>query len=175
MKILRIILLFLLLMAIITCNDYDYYNPFIPNYWGKVDANLNGNVWHAVPYCRRSSWDHSRMTISMDRRNSYGELRESLDIFNVPKLEGSHKITATTSSPKPTEIGALLSTLLDDGDVFGDLFRYDSTLGSSFIQIIKWDSINGLICGSFDINLLRSNLNRPNLDYKDTLNISGIF
>ena len=108
-----------LVIAVISCSNPDVSEPSIPNYWGDVIAEFNGAIWNPTPFARPSARNDTLITIIMDNRNNNNELRESLSIANIPKINGTYPITIGTSE-STYEIGAYFWTYFEDGDVGGD-------------------------------------------------------
>jgi hypothetical protein len=169
------ILLLLLTASLLNCSNEDVYVSPRPDYWGEANMELNGGSYEVLPYAYWSAFNENTLTISLDRRNLNDEMRESLNIFNVPQQIGSYKITTGILEPQETGVGSLLGTYLEDGDVAGDIYRYDTTFDNSYINILEWNALTQEIRGSFYINLARDKKYIITPGLPDTILVKGSF
>ena len=108
-------------------------------YWGNVSANFNNKEWENGKIHGTSNTLNIGFDIIVDVYNEVGFLRESLHIYQIPKIEGVHSILNSIHQDSTNQPGALYNTLQDDGDVLGDVYRL--VIGeNNFIEI---SSING--------------------------------
>lgn len=162
-------------ISVICCtSDSIDKNPFFTPFYGEASINLNGNLLDVAPYANTSNWNDSNFNLILARLNENLFLESQVNFTNIPRIIGKHAIINGTL--EPTEgLGSIFSTYLYHGDVGGDLFRYDSTLNYSFIQLDSYNDINMEIEGTFQIQFLRSTEYISNPELPDTLNIHGTF
>lgn len=172
---LQSILLLLSVTVLLSCSKQDVYKPPRPNYWGEAHMELNGDYINLLPYGFWSSFNENTITIKLDRRNTNDELRESLNIFNIPQQKGTYNITTGILEPQETGVGSYLGIYLDDGDVAGDIFRCDTALNISYVEISEWDTISQEIRGLFYVNLIRDKKYLSTPGYPDTILVQGAF
>jgi hypothetical protein len=169
------VLLLLSIAMLLRCSKQDVYKPPRPDYWGEAHMELNGDSIDLLPYGFWSSFNENTITIKLDRRNTNDELRESLNIFNIPQQTGNYSIITGILEPQEIGVGSFLGTYLDDGDVAGDIFRCDSALNNSYVEILEWDTMSQKITGLFYINLIRDKKYVSTPGYPDTILIQGDF
>ena len=134
---------------------------------------LNGISHDVAPYAHTSNWNDTTFNLMLAQLDENYFLLSQLSISNVPRIVGHYPVIVgtgrTTEGP-----GAVFATYFH-GDVAGDLFRYNSMLSYSYIQLDKYDNINQEIEGSFNLQLVRSTEYIASPELPDTLNIHGTF
>jgi len=154
----------IVLMILISCQKEESFSPFVWPYWGEATALKNGSVWTPKVIGLQIENDTSTYSLQLDLYNSADIWRNALTIWGLKKNElGSFKIT---SDSIPEIISCFYTTILEDGDVLGDVFKLDKSV-ENFIDVTE---INGSeIKGKFNVTLIRDT-SRPNyLETSDTL------
>ena len=142
-------------ISIICCtSDSIDSNPFFKPFYGEASINLNGKLLDGAPYANTSNWNDTTFNLALAQLNENLFLVSQVSLFNIPKKLGKHTIIRGTYEPIEG-LGAVFSTYLYHGDVGGDLFRYDSTLNYSFIELDSYNDINMQIEGKFQIQFFR--------------------
>lgn len=149
-------------------------NPFYSEPNGSATLYLNDKEIEVVAYGRQSSINDSSFIVRISHLDGNLFIRSTLALQNIPKLEGEHILIHGLGSDVEGP-GAMYSTYISDGDVVGEIFRYSSELGQSFVVVERYDSINQVVVGNYNVLLKRVYGNEASSNLNDTLNIKGDF
>ncbi len=129
-------------------------NP-IPNiYTGIATALKNGEEWNSVTYFDEIESEPSLFILRADVYNNTGFWRET---FDIRRIQGNMDIQEITTPNNQNELYLLSSnygTLIDDGDVVGDIYSLDTTATNNFIQITNYNSFKAEIEGIFNVSFI---------------------
>jgi len=148
--------LFLTAILFFSCSNDDA----IPDiYTGEVTALKNGETWTAK--CYMSSITDSTYILRADTFSEQGFWRETFDIRQFVINFKKQKIVTLNRQNQKGLISANYSTIIDDGDVVGDIYELDTTATDNFIQILNYNASKNYIEGIFNVSL---NLSRDDED-----------
>ncbi len=166
------IILVLFIPFFFGCNKDDDLPPLNRDYWGSISVLKNREMWNpqiiglTVP-----TWPKV-YSIEMATYDSHNIQRYSLSIFGIPNDSlGVFKITEENAhDTKNGSISALYITIIEDGDVLGDVFLLDKS-ANNYIEITEIDSNE--VKGTFKISLKRDiTINTKYLEKADTIHFT---
>lgn len=146
------IVLFILIFGFIACSSDDDIGSDI--YTGTATALKNGEAWSSVAYFDEISTSPSSFILRADVYNNAGLWRETFDIRRIQPNLDIQEITSTDNQNDLGLLSADYSTLIDDGDVVGDIYGLDTTASNNFIQITSYNSSRAEIEGIFSVTLV---------------------
>lgn len=146
-------ILFILIFGLMACSKDD--NP-VPNiYTGIATASKNGEKWVSLAYFDVvNSSNPQSFILRTDIYNNVGFWRETFAIVRIQPNFDVQEITSTDNQNDPNLLSIYYSTLLDDGDILGDIYDLDTTATNNFIQIISYNSSRAEIKGTFNVSLI---------------------
>lgn len=149
-----LILFFLAILLIISCQKEDMSAETAPEYFGKAQALLNGSVWETDVRSRMSLFEDDNMfLLNIEKFSGAGIRINKLTIVQLPLSESffilrpyNVRDTATCS----------FGSFLSDGDVFGNYYVLDTTdLFSDWVSIDHFDPLTLEFNGRFEASMLR--------------------
>ncbi len=144
--------LFVLILGFMACNKDDGLNPVAI---GKATALKNGIDWSAnVSYFVKNVPFNIGFDIGLVVYNSEGHPRESLSFYRFKNHFEPQTIYLTNSQIENDSIGMFYTTLIDDGDVVGDIYSLDTITSNNFIQLTSYNSSRAEIKGIFNVSLI---------------------
>jgi len=133
------------LLSVSAC-DKDKFHPDYSN--GKAEAVKNGENWMGQGYALISQQNKYAFLFSV--YNQYGELRQRLSFFNVPRESRAHQLYNVESQNLDSLSSARFSTLISDGDVIEDHYYVKEDALASNILIESIDTNSGWVKGKFN-------------------------
>ena len=148
----RNLVLILLLIGVYfsSCSDDDE-NPF--GFTGSATAIKNGENWKSGLRVSKNPFDIG-IDFVFTVLSKEGLRRESLGIFRVKNDLSRQPIHLTNSQTINDSTGIFYSTLIDDGDVVGDIYGIDTTYNDNYIQLTSIDKKKCEISGIFNFKLI---------------------
>jgi len=158
MKISSLSIISVIILLLIGCSKEEE-NPewWTWDYQGEISALRNGENWEnpliiGFDHTTSGRISHPGITIGINRYNIIGFRRESLNFHQIPCEVGRYNLVAL--HPNKTELPTVsYVTILEDGDVLGDEYRFLAT-GENYISIDSLTEDNG-IYGTFEVNVVR--------------------
>jgi len=149
----RFITILLLFGLCLSCS-YENENPF--GFTGSATAIKNGVSWNSNVRVLKNLPYNIGINITFTVLNKDGYKREHLGIARVKTSMDVQRIylTLLDNQIKNDSVAILYSTLIDDGDVGGDVYGIDSTYNNNYIQLTSIDSKNCEITGKFNFRLI---------------------
>lgn len=145
-----LISLLLLFGLCLSCSDDDD-NPF--GFTGNATAVKSNENWKSGMRVAKNPFDIG-IDLVFTVLNREGLRRESLGIFRVKTDLSRQPIYLTNSQIKNDSTGTFYATLIDDGDVLGDIYGIDTTYNDNYIQLTNIDSKKCEIKGVFNFRLI---------------------
>lgn len=146
------LILFMLIFSLIACSKDDSLIPDI--YTGTATALKNGEEWNSLAYFDEINTSTPTFIIRADIFNDEGHWRETFDIRRILPNFDIQEITTTDNQNELGLLSADYATILDDGDVLGDIYSLDTTAVNNFIQITSYNSSRAEINGIFNVSLI---------------------
>lgn len=146
------IVLFILIFGFIACSSDDDIGPDI--YTGTATALKNGEAWSSVAYFDEINTSPSSFILRADVYNNEGLWRETFDIRRIQPNLNIQEITSTNNQNDLGLLSADYGTLIDDGDVVGDIYSLDTNATNNFIQITSYNSSRAEIEGIFNVSFI---------------------
>jgi len=157
-----IFILTLIVVCLSSCNDEDE-NPF--RFTGSATSQKNAQLWNSNVRVTKNLPFDIGLDIAFTVLNSEGLQREHLSIVRVKTSLDAQKIylTLLDNQVKNDSVAVLYTTLIDDGDVVGDVYGIDTTYNDNYVQLTKIDSKKCEITGIFNfrLRLIRDDNNGP--------------
>ncbi len=170
----RQLILFILILGLMACNKDDGLIPDI--YTGTATALKNGEEWNSLVSFDEMSSFPSSFILSTGVYNNEGHLREIFDIRRIRPNMNIQEITSTDNQNDLDLLSADYSTILDDGDVLGDIYDLDTTATDNFIQITNYNASRAEIKGIFNVSLvLTRDSNEPGTPPQNLVFTNGRF
>jgi hypothetical protein len=152
----RSFFLFFSIILLSSCNNDDA----VPDiYTGEVTALKNGEIWTAK--CYVSTITDSTYVLVADTFSKQGFWREAFDIRQFVIDFKRQNILTINKQNQAGVLSVEYATLIDDGDVVGDIYELDTTATDNFIQILSYNASKNYIEGIFSVSL---NLSRDDKD-----------
>lgn len=126
-------------------------SDFADIYWGEASALKNGAHWQGSVYARPH--EPYGFYVRMDAFDARGFHREALTIFKIPLSVQHNEIDTVREEANTALTGATYSTLVDDGDVLGDLFRVYGG-GDNHVTVSSFNAATGEVAGEFAVTLV---------------------
>ncbi|MCH7523985.1 MAG: hypothetical protein IIC74_02980 [Bacteroidetes bacterium] len=146
------LLLFILIVIIMACINDDNIGP---DKIGEVTALKNGIEWSANIYNFGKSLPFDiGFSMGIKVYNNKGFLREDLYFYRFQNHFNPQTIYLTNAHVENDSVGVFYTTLIDDGDVLGDIYDLDTTTTNNFIQITSYNSSKAEIKGIFNVSLI---------------------
>lgn len=143
-------MIFLIPLTILqSCKEDPSIIPDI--YWGEASAIKNGEPWSGRIYAQPNEPYGYGFDISIDVFNNQEFLREVLHIAKIPYNMSKTKIDTLDIRVDVTLTAASYSSLVDDGDVLGDLFKVYEGEEENYIIITEYNEETGEIRGEFEV------------------------
>lgn len=155
MRLLLLIIVFTLYQ--ISCNEKDTSPSLTTD--GEAFAKKNGVIWESfvVKIDRYSVDENFSLILNMLIIDNQDYPRENFSIFRIKNSFNRQLILNSKRESSSDSLGVFYSTLIDDGDVVGDIYELDtSTTMNNFIQITNYNSIKNQIEGTFNVSLIIS-------------------
>ncbi|MEQ9467629.1 MAG: hypothetical protein RLN88_09465 [Ekhidna sp.] len=152
MKKYLIILTMLSLACFLGCKDEDPVSLIPDIYSGTATAIRSGVSWNAIARTQLSV-DTTRFTIILDTYSEEGFWRESLGIGGILPIFEKQQFELFDGNNSSITSSRFV-TWIDDGDVLSDIYRLDTTVNDSFIQIKKYEPQKAEIQGIFNVSLV---------------------
>jgi len=148
----RNLVLILLLIGVYfsSCSDDDE-NPF--GFTGSATAIKNGENWKSGLRVAKNLPYDIGIDLIFTVLSKEGFQRESLSIFRVKTILGQQSIFLTNSQIQNDSIGTFYATLIDDGDVLGDIYEVDTTASNNYVELTSIDKNKCEISGVFSLRL----------------------
>lgn len=131
----------------------------------EVSALLNGEQWYAY-----MNWSRD-IYLSKDTLGFYffvtkdDILREDLSFYNIPLKTGVYSISEFVPGVWTiTEPTAGYATILEDGDVVGEIYDSSADTVFHFFALDKYDPVKQEVEGRFQVELIKD----PSRDFFDT-------
>ena len=150
MKNLLISLIFV--MTLQSCREEPSLIPDI--YWGEASATKNGQPWSGLIYAQPNEPYGYWFDISIRVFNTQEFLRESLFFFKIPYAIQNNQIDTIEARVDTTRTGAFYATLVDDGDVVGDIFDVYNGESENYISVTSYDKSSGEVRGEFAVTFV---------------------
>jgi hypothetical protein len=147
-SLITILLLFGLCLSCSNEND----NPF--GFTGSASAIKNNESWRANIRVGKNIPFNIGLNINFLVLNQQGFERESMAIYRVKAHLNRQTIHLTNAQIKNDSIGVFYTTLIDDGDILGDIYSIDTTYQDNYIQLTNIDSKKCEITGVFNVRLI---------------------
>ncbi len=150
----NLVLIFLLIgVYFSSCSDDDE-NPF--GFTGSATALKNSEQWSSGLRVTKNLPFDIGIDLNFTVLNQEGLQRENLGIVRVRTSLEIQKIYLTLfdNQIENDSLAILYSTLIDDGDVVGDIYGIDTTYNDNFIQLTNIDSKKCEISGIFNFKLI---------------------
>jgi hypothetical protein len=167
----KLIQLILISIILAGCQKDEAISPFVWPYWGEASALKNGVIWKPKVIALQDELNPLYFGINFDLYNNADIWRNALTIWGIKK--GDIGVFKISSDSIPEYISCFYTTILEDGDVLGDVFKLDKTKENT----VEITEISGNeITGKFNVTLIRD-ISRPNyLESSDTLRFTdGVF
>ena len=145
----NLLLLSILAFSIQSCEEEQSIIPDV--YWGEVSATKNGQPWSGLIYAQPNEPYGYGFSISIDVYNKQEFLRESLHIAKIPYEFGRNRIDTLGIRVDTLLTAASYATLVNDGDILGDLFKVYEGETESFISITSYNEKTGEVSGDFEV------------------------
>lgn len=146
------LILFLLFLGLIACTKDDVSNSEVI---GNASAIKNGIEWFSdVNFFHKNIPFNIGFDINLIKYNNKGLARESLSFYRLQNTFEPQTIHLTNSQVENDSLGVFYTTLIDDGDVLGDIYGLDTTATNNFIQITNYNSFKSEIEGIFNVSLI---------------------
>lgn len=150
----RLIFLLSIILCFSSCNEDDA-SP--EKYTGEASALKNGEEWLAKAYVDIITIPEIAAPPTFILRanvyNEQGLWREAFDIRQFEMEFNQQKIVLNEQNFKG-QISSDFVTLIDDGDVLGDIYKLDTTSNNNFIQITNYNSSRALLEGIFNVSFI---------------------
>jgi hypothetical protein len=160
----KLIQLILISIILASCQKDEAISPFVWPYWGDASAFKNGVIWKPKVIGIRDEENNERYNLVFDIYNDKDFLRNNLTIHGIEL--GKIKIFPINSDSVPQPVSSLFATILEDGDVLGDVFTLDKTKDNT----VEITEISGNeIKGKFTATLIRDTSRPKYLESSDTL------
>lgn len=145
-------ILFLIGAYLSSCSDGDE-NPF--GFTGNATAQKNGQSWNPNVRVTENLPFNIGLDIAFTILNQEGFQRENLNIVRVNTSLDNQKIylTLLDNQIKNDSVAVFYTTLIDDGDVLGDIYGLDTTFTNNYVQLTKIDKNKCEISGVFNLRL----------------------
>ncbi|MCH7525096.1 MAG: hypothetical protein IIC74_08820 [Bacteroidetes bacterium] len=168
------LILFMLIFGLIACNKDDDFSPVKI---GNATALKNGVGWSAnVYYFTENSPSNLGFSMGMEVYNNEGLRRENISFIRFKNHFNPQTIYPTNYQIENDSIRIFYSTILDDGDVVGDIYDIDTTATNNFIQITSYNSSRAEIKGIFNVSLiLTRDSNEPGTPPQNLVFTNGEF
>lgn len=167
----KLIQLIIISIILAGCQKDEAISPFVWPYWGEASALKNGVIWKPKVIGIVDNDNIGRYNLVFDLYNNKDFLRNNLTIHGLNR--GIIKLFSINSDSVPQPISSLFATIIEDGDVLGDVFNLDKAK-DNFVEITE---LNGdEIKGKFNITFVRDKSNPLYLETSDTLRFTdGVF
>jgi hypothetical protein len=154
MRLLLLILVFTLYQS--SCNEKDTSPSLTTD--GEAFAKKNGVIWESfvVKIDRYSVDENFSLILNMLIIDNQDYPRENFSIFRIKNSFNRQLILNSKRESSSDSLGVFYSTLIDDGDVVGDIYELDTSTMNNFIQITNYNSIKNQIEGIFNVSLIIS-------------------
>ncbi|UZS00079.1 hypothetical protein [Chondrinema litorale] len=141
----------LLTVLILGCSEEDSLIPEV--YTGKVTALKNGESWESLAYFDSLEHIPNRYILKAHVYNENSFWRET---FDIRKLKASYEIQPIISyeTSEPEKVSSHYNTMIDDGDVVGDIYSLDTTITNHYFQITDYDASKQEITGVFQVSFI---------------------
>lgn len=143
----RLLILSILIPVLYSCKEEQSLIPDI--YWGEVSAIKNGQPWSGLIYARPN--EPYGFYIRIEVFNEQEFHREALTIFKIPNELKKNRIDTVQAEIDTLLTGASYATLVDDGDVLGDLFKVYEGEMENYITITSYNEETGEVRGNFEV------------------------
>lgn len=140
-----------LLIFLMNCNSDDELTRQELLAMGRVQAVRNGQEWEAQATGDLGIFFPETFAISATRFNELGFRREVLGFSKLQKVFTRQELF--TSAREVDSTAVFYTTLLDDGDVVGDVYDIVREGNENWIQITEIDERNRRVKGEFEIHL----------------------
>jgi hypothetical protein len=150
----RNLILILTLMGVyMTSCKEDDENPF--GFTGNATGQKNGQGWNSNVRVTKNLPYEIGLDITFTVLNGEGFQREHLSIVRVKTSTEVQRIylTLLDNQIKNDSVAVLYTTLIDDGDVVGDVYGIDTTFNDNYVQLTRIDSKKCEIAGVFNLRL----------------------
>ena len=167
----RILIILLAFMSLQSCKKDQSAIPNI--YWGEVTAIKNGEVWTGKIYAQ-SNEPFDGFTIRVDVYDKWEFQREALFLAKIPYKEQRNLIDTIKASVDTTLTGASYATLVDDGDVLGDIFKVYGEKTDNHVTITSYNERTKEVKGEFQVTLIFDKLDsRSDPSAPDTIRFTN--
>lgn len=139
--------------CLVACNDDE--NPF--EFTGSATALKNGEHWKSGLRVAKNLPYDIGIDLIFTVLDRSGIEREHLSIVRVNNIHEAQKIYLTTIDDTylmSDSISILYTTLIDDGDVLGDIYGIDTTYNDNYVRLTKIDPSKCEITGVFNLKLV---------------------
>lgn len=144
-------ILLLIGVYISSCSDEDE-NPF--EFTGNATALKNNEPWKSNIRVGKNVPFNIGLNINFMVLSQQGIERESMAIYRVKTDLSRQPIYLTNSQIENDSVGIFYTTLIDDGDVLGDIYGIDTTYNDNYLQLTSIDSKKCKITGVFNFRLI---------------------
>ena len=120
-------------MIFVMCKkDDDDFN------WGEANATLNGMTWQAETYSSSAPAYPDHIGINLNVYNDNRFLRQTLSFHKVEIRKGVYDLGRVINPHDYSYIGTAFSTILDDGDVLGDIYILDTLSMGNYFEVLNY-------------------------------------
>lgn len=150
----RNLLSILLLIGVCIACSNDDENPF--EFTGSATALKNNENWKSGLRAAKNLPYDIGIDLSFTVLNNEGIQRENLGIVRLRPTLDLQKVylTLINNQIKNDSVAVFYSTLIDDGDVLGDIYGIDTTYSDNYIQLTSIDKKKCRIAGLFNLRLV---------------------
>lgn len=119
-------------------------------YWGEVSATKNGESWTGKVYAGRIRIESYGFFVTVDVYNGQEFMRERLILSKIPYLEQANTIHLVDTVLTDASYG----TLVDDGDVVGDIYKVIEGESDNFVTITSYNEETKEVKGNFQVTFV---------------------
>lgn len=148
----NLLILLTVLTAFQSCQEEPSLIPDI--YWGEASAIKNGEPWNGLIYAQPDEPYGYGFSISINAFNKQQILRENLHFYKIPYIVKKNKIDTIELRIDTVLTGASYNTILDDGDVLGDIFDVYNGASENYIRVTSYDENSGEVRGEFAVTFV---------------------
>jgi hypothetical protein len=135
---------------------------------GEAFATSNGKAWEGSPYASAApAYPEDHIGIVAELFNEHGLLREEISFHRIPLEKNRYDLGRIYNPHTYPYVGAAFFTLLDDGDVLGDIYLLDTLATGNYFEVLSYSENQKEIEVKFAATFLLDK--RANADAPDTL------
>ena len=165
------VLLFFVLLGLSSCEEKSP-DPEPSIYTGEATAFKNGAEWSASVYFDLIPDEFGNFLFRANVYNEQGFWRETLSVRRI-RLGFDVQVILSKDVQNADSLSSSYGTLIDDGDVAGDIYELNTEVADNYIQITSVDSTRLQVSGIFNVSFVLSRKGNDSIDPPEEITLSN--